>query len=350
MTSISPRAIGAGSIASKNVDSIVGVSQLIERGDKLRLRTETARALVDAAEKDRSDVERTQRLGLSNAYYDLAYAQEKVRITAETAALFKKSLDAARLRLQAGDIAAVDASRMHVDALRADNDARASLAELKGAQTALAYMIGQEGDAARIRASDPLPAPEEQMPPPSADAVAQALAARPDVQAAGARVVAAERARELARALRTRDLTAGVQFERYPGTDPRSSVGFTVSVPLFVNHYYEGELRRAEVDWQAAQDQLERAKALAATELTKAAAELASAHERLSRYRTTLLAAAEQAAQGAEFAYGRGAIGVMDVLDARRQFAATRLDALSAQLDYVKALAAWQAARAVSSD
>ena len=38
------------------------------------------------------------------------------------------------------------------------------------------------------------------------------------------------------------------------------------------------------------------------------------------------LTAAEKAASGAEFAYTRGAIGVMDLLDARRQLYATRLE------------------------
>ena len=71
---------------------------------------------------------------------------------------------------------------------------------------------------------------------------------------------------------------------------------------------------------------------------------MSSSAERVQRLREVLLAAAEKAAQGAEFAYSRGAIGVMDVLDARRQLIATRLEALAVQTDYAKALAAWRAA------
>ena len=50
----------------------------------------------------------------------------------------------------------------------------------------------------------------------------------------------------------------------------------------------------------------------------------------------------------AEFAYSRGAIGVMDLLDSRRQLYATRLEASASQADYAKSLAAWQAAVAVA--
>jgi outer membrane protein, heavy metal efflux system len=231
---------------------------------------------------------------------------------------------------------------MSVDALRARNDARNAQAEVEKAQSALAYLIGadNDSDAARLRAADSWPALEK------IDLLSTQVIidARPDVQAAQARLAAADKSRDLARALRTRDVTAGAQVERFPGADPRNSVGFSVSVPLFTRYYYDGEIRRAEVDYDAAQDNLQRVRALAAAEIRKAASDVASSADRVQRLRDTLLAAAEKAAMGAEFAYSRGAIGLMDVLDARRQLTATRLDAVAVQTDYAKALAAWRAA------
>jgi cobalt-zinc-cadmium efflux system outer membrane protein len=55
-----------------------------------------------------------------------------------------------------------------------------------------------------------------------------------------------------------------------------------------------------------------------------------------------LLAEAKKSSDSAEFAYKNGAIGVMDLLDARRTLRAIQLDAAAAQADYAKALAAWQ--------
>lgn len=336
------RNLGSGTILDKRIDTIVGLSQVFERGDKAGLRTATAQSLANAVRSDLRDTERVQRVVLHNAYYDLLLAQEKLRITGETAALFQKSLDALNLRLKAGDVAAVDVSRMSVDALRARNDARAAQAELEKARSALAYLIGADDAAAGLRAADTWPEPET-IGPAGAQA---AFEARPDVQAAQARVAAADRNRALARSLRTRDITAGVQLERFPGNDPRNSAGVNVSVPLFTRYYYDGEIRRAEVDYDAANDNLQRVRALATADTRKAASDLASTGERTQRLRDVLLAAAEKAAQGAEFAYSRGAIGVMDVLDARRQLIATRLEAASARADYAKALAAWRAANA----
>ena len=340
------RSLRAGSILDKRVDTIVGISQVFERGNKAGLRTETAQSIATAVRGDQLDVQRTQRVALQSAYFDLVQAQERQRIATQTADLFQKSVDALNIRLKAGDVAAVDVARMSVDALRARNDARTAQADIEKAQSALAYMIGADSDAPRLRATDNWPTPET----PDLKIADAIIDARPDVQAAQSRILAADKARELARALRTRDITAGAQVERYPGNDPRNSIGFNVSVPLFTRYYFDGEIRRAESDYDAAQENLQKIKALAAGDIRKASADLASSAERVQRLRDVLLAAAEKAAQGAEFAYSRGAIGVMDVLDARRQLTATRLDAVAVQADYAKALGAWRAALATSSN
>ena len=344
-TSSISRSLGSGSLPDKRIDTVVGLSQVFERGNKAGLRTQSAQSLATAVRGDQLDVERTQRVALHGAYYELLLAQEKLRINLETATLFQKSIDALTIRLKAGDVAAVDVSRMSVDALRARNDARSAQADVEKAQSVLAYLIGADGDAARLRATDPWPALEK-IDLKMVDVI---IDARPDVQAALARAEAADKNRALARSLRTRDVTAGVQYERFPGNEPRNSAGVNVSVPLFTRYYYDGEIRRAESDYAAAQENLQRVKALASADLRKAASDVSSSAERVQRLRESLLAAAEKAAQGAEFAYSRGAIGVMDVLDARRQLTATRLDAIAVQADYAKALAAWRAATTTQS-
>ena len=347
-TQISPGAgIGAGSLRDKRIDTVIGLSQLFERGNKRELRSSAAQFNATAVRGDRTEVERQQKVALHGAYYDLVLAQEKLRISGETAAAFEKTMEAASLRLRTGDIAPTELARISVDALRAQNDARAARAEKEKAQLALAYLIGVEREAARIHAADGWP----QTPlPADVSALENLLERRADVQAARARVAAAEKIRELARALRTRDITAGVQYERFPGdVSSNNSYGFFISVPLFTRYYYEGEIRRAESDLQAARDHLERVRALALGEIARSRSDLQSAAERVGRFREVLLAAAEKAANGAEFAYSRGAIGVMDLLDARRQLYATRLEAAAVLADYAKALAAWRAATATAN-
>lgn len=345
---ISPRnGIGSGKPSDKYVDTIIGMSQLFERGNKRGLRTAAAQFNAAAARNDENDAARQQRLALLAGYYDLKLAQERVSISGNAADLFDKSVAAAERRLRAGDIAATELARIQVDALRARNDARNAQAERERSQLALAYLIGAERNAAHIFAADPWPTGPVRTQPPVADDL---LDQRPDIRAALDRVGAAEKNRELARALRTRDITAGVQYEHFPGDAANNSYGFTVSIPIFARYQYDGEIRRAEVELQAARENLERLRALALAELRRADSTLAAADERRHRLVDTLLPAAEKAANGAEFASTRGAIGVMDLLDARRQFYVAQLETIAAHAEYAKALAAKRSATAVNAD
>jgi len=339
---ISPGAgIGTGRLGDKRVDTVVGLSQLIERGNKRELRTGAARLNADAARSEEADIVRQLRFQMQAAYYDLALAQERLQIAESGALLLEQSVAAAERRLKAGDISETEMQRIRVEALRVRNEARQVRAERERAQLGLAYLLGLEARAATLSAADPWPEITERDPRAALDAL---IERRADVRAALARAAAADKARDLARALRTRDITAGIQYERFPGDAANNSYGFAVSIPLFTRYQYDGEIRRAEIERLAAQDQVDRVRAQALSEIRRAAAELDAAAERSRRAGQQLLPASAKAAAGAEFAYNRGAIGVMDLLDARRQHHAARLEAAGAAADHARALAAWRSA------
>lgn len=331
--------VGAGGLRDKMMDTTIGISQLIERGDKREHRMRGAQSLLDATRQDLSDTLRSQRMALRQAYYDLVLAQEKSRILEESAALYRKSVEASQLRHRAGDIPLSELSRIRVEALRAENEARQAVNDLARAQLGLAYLIGQEAAAGTIRAVDGwMPIAD------TASGIALDIDRRPDVRAALNRVQAAEAVRDLASSLKTRDITVGLSFEHNPMGWANNSVGVSASVPLFVNYGYEGEIRRAEANLQVARDQLEQVRAMALADAARARSDLEAAVQRSKRYEEELLGEAERAARAAEFAYKQGALGLMDLLDARRTYKATQIDAVTASADYAKALASWRAA------
>lgn len=340
--SIDPRHIGPGSPWEKSVDTAVQISQSLERGGKRDLRSAAADHNVLAANSDLDEVRRQQVLLLRQVYFDLHLAQERIVISRETVSAFRRTLDAANVRLKSGDIAAADVSRISVDALRTENDLRQNTADLERTRVALGLLIGMESRASGIEAIDSWP---ELAPMPEIPAN-ETLDLRPDVRAANEHANAARKNAQLAVAQRSRDVTVFAQFERFPGQQQNNSIGFGVSVPLFLNYSFEGEIRRAESDRYAAQDNVERVRALARAEIARAWSDLASARDRVDRFEGQLLASARKAADASEFAYKRGALGVMDLLDARRSLNATQLDAAAAHADYAKALAAWHAAGA----
>ena len=323
-------------------DTVLRLDQPFERGNKRELRLDAASGLQRAARNDSLDVLRQQIAALQGTYYELKLAEERAEVLAETAQLYSGTLGAAQRRLKAGDLAPADVAKVQVDYERAQNDARIAQADRSRAQIALAYLIGADREASALRAVDPWPAPQRA----DASAVEEAIEARPDVVAAKARVEAAEKLRDLARAQRTRDVTVGAQYEVIQGGDPGSkTVGFGVAVPLFTGYDFSGDIQKAEVDRYAAMDALAKTRAVAMGELRRAAGDLNASADRLERFDASLLGAASRSAEASEFAFSRGAISVLEVLDARRTLRAVRLESLAARNDHAKALAAWRAAQ-----
>ena len=331
-----------GIASNVSADTVFRFDQPFERGNKRELRLGAAAGLQRAARSDYLDVLRQQLAVLQGAYYDLKLAQDKAQTLAENAELFSGTLAAAERRLKAGDLAPADVAKVQVDYERAQNDARSAQAELARAQIALGYLLALEAESRELRAVEPWPALLRADPA----AVEEAIDARPDVAAARTRVEAAEKLRDLARAQRTRDITLGAQYEHFPGNVPSNSVGFGVAVPIFTGYDFAGDIQKAEVDRYAALDALARVRAVAQNELARAASDLNAAAERVARFEDSLLGAANRSAEASEFAFSRGAISVLEVLDARRTLRAVRLEALGARADYAKALGAWRAAQA----
>ncbi len=339
---------GSGPLWRKSVDSIVSLTQLIERGGKRELRRENAAHQVRAADADLRDVQRQLKLMVAAAYADLHAAQDRLAATRDAAQLLDAMLSATQARRKAGDIAGADVERVRVDALRARNEVASAETELQRARRALALLLNERERADVLEAADSWPALDEAALP-SAQSVAAIVDRRADVLAAAARVDAAAAGTKLAESLRTRDVSVGVQYEHYP--QPRSNdnssgntLGVSLQVPLFTRYYYEGEIGASLAALDTAKENLARTRAAAEADVSTALAALKGATERVRRNRDELLVAAEKAAAAAEYAYKNGAVGVIDMLDARRTLRATRLDALAALADFSKALASWRAA------
>lgn len=330
----------SNSLQDQTLNTTLQISQLIERGDKRELRIASSMNAVKASQLDVKNTERQLLLTLSNVYYDLLLAQENEKIQINNVSLYEKTLQAAELRLKAGDIASSDVSRIRVDLLKTKNDLRQAEANRQKAQANIAYLIGQENDALRIKAIDGWPDVAN-----STNQAKQNIDARPDVLAAEARTKQAEENQRLANALKTRDVNVALQYQHFPGQLPgagENTVGAAISIPLFTNYEYQGEIARAQVDLTAAMEAKEMARALAISEVSRANADLQSASEKAQRFDSQILTEAQKAADAAEFAYNHGATGITDLLDSRRVLRSLQLDAANVRADFAKALAAWE--------
>jgi cobalt-zinc-cadmium efflux system outer membrane protein len=333
----------SNSLQDQTLNSTVQISQLFERGDKRELRIASAKNAIQASKFDAIDTERQWLLALNASFYDLLLAQEIEAIQTSNVSLYEKTLQAAELRLKAGDIAASDVSRIRVDLLKTKNDLRQAQANKEKAQSNLAYLIGKENIANNIHAEDRWPDAQDLV----GISTYQNINQRPDVLAAEARAKQAEENTRLANSLKTRDVNIALQYQHFPGQMPGSgdnTIGAAISIPLFTNYEYQGEIARAQVDLTAAQEAKEQARAAALIEAERANADLQASTEKLQRFDAQILTEAQKAADAAEFAYNHGATGITDLLDSRRVLRALQLDAASVRADFAKSLAAWKAA------
>lgn len=351
VANINPHAgIGSGNLRSKTVDSTLRVDQLIETANKGGLRLDAARKASAAAGEAVQAVVTQQTAAAEQAFYDAVVSQERVTVLRETLGLYDRTRQASEARLKAGDVSRADVTKLQLDALRAQNDMRQAMADHARDKAQLAQAMGVPGTLADNRLVPDWPPADAPVPQSDPDT----LQRRPDVTAAEARLAAAAAARDLARAGRVPDVTVGAQAEHYPVSPTNTngsgnSYGVFLTIPLHVRHSNGGEARRAEVDYYAALDDRNRVLLEAGNEMDRLRSQLEAARQSLRQMREDVLPAAESVAGSAEFAYGKGATGVLDLLDARRALRQTRLDAVNAQGDYAKALSAYRAALQTST-
>jgi cobalt-zinc-cadmium efflux system outer membrane protein len=323
---------------SGKLDSILRIDQPIERGGKRDLRLAVADSLLQANRSDESDSLRQQGLLARQAYFDLKAAEDKARLSSESAQLARQVLAKADLRLKAGDLSPADVARIRTDTLKAASDATQAQIDLRRARLALAQLLAMEDEAQRLVAIDPWPQPQA-LPDVTPD-----IELRPDVIAARQRLDAAERAISLAKAQQVRDVTIGAQLERLPDDRSTPMIGLGLSIPLFTGYDFRGEIRRAYVDRDSARDELARIRATAAAEFAQAGYEAERLGERARSLQDEALPSARKAHAAVQLAFTHGAASVLDVIDARRSLYAIETDTANALADAAKARAAWAAA------
>ena len=338
--------LGAGSILNdKRIDKSLGVDWTWERGDKRALRAQTAKNLLSASLFDLSDTLIGQQLLAYTAFIDLYAAQMREEEFFAIAQNYQKTHETASIRLKNGDLSAQEAFRISIENQRAQADAQAAKLDRQMAALALSQLIKLKTSPLSWRVKPDFRglASSKNNPFNLDDALTQidkAVLLRPDVIAALEREKAASAAMELALSLKKTDLTWGASIDHYPGTSNRL-VELRLQMPLQLNYSFEGEIKRAKEQLTQAQIMVEKIKMLAATDLQSLLQNVLTSNDRHQRYEQIILPQAKKVLEQAEFAYSKGALTLTDLLDARRTFRSTRIEAIGAQADLSKSQGAW---------
>ncbi|MBR0347912.1 MAG: TolC family protein, partial [Rudaea sp.] len=93
---------GPGNYWNKSFDTVVSLSQPIERGGKRKHRLAQAEANADAAHADYADSVRGERVAVTAAYWELKRAEEKYKNAQTLAEIDHRSIAASEQRLRVG--------------------------------------------------------------------------------------------------------------------------------------------------------------------------------------------------------------------------------------------------------
>lgn len=320
----------AGSGPYRNVQSAqttVSIAMPVELGGKRSARIAVADAQTDRALLIAAIAQADIRLQVTQLYIDAVAAQRRVAYAFEQERIALDTLRAARVRVQAGRASPIEEQRADVARINAQAGVERANRLAQGARVNLARRIGRT-----VAALDTawLDAPVEGYGPQQSTGTLALAAAEADLAVADAGV-------QLARSQRTPDVTVGPGLRHIAPGDV--AVVFTVSLPIPV---FNGG--RAAVSQASAQRvQAEAQKRVTALDMeqaiTDAQVEAANAATTARTANGPALAAAQEAARIARIGYREGKFGQLDLLDAERTLADTRLAAIDA-------LAAYRHARA----
>ena len=275
---------------------------------------------------------------VKRAYYEYDYLSRALDIVRENIQLLRNMEASVRARYRAGVAENPALIQLQVELGRLE-DQEKSLEALRPARAArLNAAVGRDPDL-------PLPWPEEAPgEPPAQDRErlrTLLLQVNPELEAARARIDAAEAERDVAETGYYPDFGIGaryIQTDRRHDADPGGNgedpflLTFQVSIPLW-RGAYGAAVREAEARRESAAREREDLENRLSADLAVALFEYDDAARKLNLFRDTLIPKAEQSMKTSQRAFSAGKAGFLDMLDAERRYLEFRLLAKRALAD-----------------
>jgi cobalt-zinc-cadmium efflux system outer membrane protein len=305
------------------------VSYLFERGGKREKRTLVAQDTTSVAAKSAADAERQLAFQTEQAFINVLLANSTLDLARENLKNFSNVLDVNRERLRAGDLAESEFYKISLQKLQFEQDLSSAEVAAVQAKAALRQNIGYENLTDGFDVDGDLV--YRKYPITLEDLKRDALAARPDLQAAQGGVTLAQNTQALAFANRARDINGGVEYDRAGSLNAH---GFTVTVDLPFHDRNQGNIARSKVAITQATELEAFARSTVLTDVVTAYAAFQTNEKVVTLYQSGYLDQAKQSLDITTYVYQQGSGTLLDLLDAERTYRST-------QLAYRQALAAY---------
>ena len=315
------------------------IQQLIETAGKRRLRIESSELATEAVNFDVQDVARVLTNAVRRSFYNLLLAQKSIKVANDNLEHYREILRVNEIRLKVGDVAAVDFIRIEVESLKAQGDQDQARTALSQARVDL-LLLGWPEDSVEISAVETWPEAAPEIVLTGQDQlVGRALERRPDMRAARVRIAQAKKMLTLAQRQIIPDVTISAFYDQDQGNQFARTGGVGISVPIPLFYQQKGEISQARVGLTSAELALKQAEQGVRAEVMKASASWQSADAIARRFETSVVKRIETLRKAQEIAYQKGAVGVLDLIDAERSYKAIMLDYYTALTNRSKAWA-----------
>jgi outer membrane protein, heavy metal efflux system len=316
-----------------STEADLGLSYLIERGKKRQARYQAARDATAVTRSQVADNERGLTYQVATLFTNVQLAESTIDLAQQDLKSFQETVEIGESQFKAGGISENDYLKIELQLLQFETDLeQAQLAREQGLSD-LRQLLGYESvppDYDVMESFDyvPLAANLE-------DLQMKALQNRPDLRAAQQGVTAANSSYLLAKADAKQDVTVTGNYTHVNGINGAS---FYVSVPLAVFNRNQGEIARTQSVITMAQEQQAATNGQVLTDVKDAYEGVRSNDRVVLSYRNRYLDVSRKDRDIADYAYHRGAISLLDFLDAERSYRTTELSYRQALASYLLAL------------
>ena len=311
----------------------IGLSQLIEMGDKRRKRAAVADVRTDLIRWDYEAARLDVLSRVSAAFIEVLAAQKKLKLADELLGISNRMAEAVSRLVDAGKDSAVAASKARIAHNQIQIAHKQAKQNLHLAKVRLVAFWGGTQPVFSTATGDidvPVDIPE----------VGKLLAVvdgNPDLARWVAEIDLRQRMVAYERARGVQDITAGVGLQYFEESD-NNTVMFGLSIPIGVSDRNQGGRQAALHELSGAAQRQKAAQIRVRQLLAQAYQSLANAHVEAVTLRGEMLPSARSVFEASQEAYAEGKLDYLHLLDAQRTF-------FEVQSQYIDALAAFQQAR-----
>jgi cobalt-zinc-cadmium efflux system outer membrane protein len=260
-------------------------------------------------------------------------AKAILALARENLAYYDRLLAVNTDRLKAGDIAQIDLDRLELQRVQYETDIQTAQTSVRTAKIQLLMLLNDRIPVEQFDVTGPFDFSETLLD--IEELHTNALANRPDLQAALAAVDKAKTDYRLAVANGSSDPTFAVDVGRNPPIP--AYIGFSINIPLKIFDRNQGEKARTQLDIRRNERLLEAAHAQVFSDVDSAWATLNSNRTLLQPYKTKYLQLAAKVRETVSFAYQHGGSSLLEFLNAQNDYRTVQLNYLNLVASYLNA-------------